>query len=253
MNKYLLILLSIISVHTHTMEIKVKSTDPIIDLSILLTYPTEILDLIAQFLPFYDIEFEDEFIERTKELTTKGLPKEYQHYSSNFTKYTAYSSDNAIIAVSKYDCLSKYDIINRKTNTLQRHRLGNFHQKLAVSCDGNLIATIYRNYDRDPSTGNTVYKDNLYITNLSTKKDDVNNIPGSFELCDEHPTINFNKQETDIIVHAKDSQYKIFPLTVNTPNPNADNKKTFAKYCAQRRICADLVKQISHIKSLNNK
>ena len=45
MKKHLLIMLSIISMHAYAMEMEVKSADPIIDLSILLTYPTEILDL----------------------------------------------------------------------------------------------------------------------------------------------------------------------------------------------------------------
>ena len=77
MKKHLLIMLSIISMHAYAMEMEVKFTDPIIDLSVLLTYPTEILNLIAQFLPFRDYETEEEFIERTQALTTKAIPEKY--------------------------------------------------------------------------------------------------------------------------------------------------------------------------------
>ena len=78
-------------------------------------------------------------------------------------------------------------------------------------------------------------------------------LPTFFELRDDHPAIAFNKQRTNIIVHGKNSQHIIFPLTVNTPDPNADHKKTLAKYFAQRVICKNLTEQISHMKCLNNK
>ncbi len=250
MKKHLFIMLSIISMHAYAMEMEVKSTDPIIDL---LKYSTEILDLIAQFLPFHDYETEEEFIERTQTLTIKNIPQEY-HFKFALTniKYSAYSPDNAIIAVAheiRYmlSAMKKLTIINRKNNQQQTHILNQPYFKLAISCDGNLIATIDSTFP--------CVKYVVTITNFCTDKKEFCDIPLDFfkQYNANHPAIAFNKQGTNIIAHAKESQYIIFPLTVNTPNPNADNQKTLAKYFAQRGICKNLTEQIPHMKYLNNK
>ncbi len=261
MKKHLFIMLSIISMHAYAMEMEVKSTDPIIAL---FTYPTEILDLIAQFLPFHDFETEEEFIARTQAITTKILPKEYL-LELPFPKIrcVTYSSDNAIIALSPEDNMDIFGIvlninnnltiINRKNNQRQVHTINRSRYKLAVSCDENLVATLYLTRNRDQSTEKMIYQYALCITNFSTDKKKFHDIPPFFPLYDDHPCIAFNKQGTNIIAHAKDSQHIIFPLTINTPNPNADHQKTLAKYFAQRGICKNLTEQIPHMKYLNNK
>ncbi len=229
-------------------------------LLICLIYPTEILDLIAQFLPFHDYETEEEFIERTKVLTFKKIPEKYLlEFPDTYRgiRCLAYSPDNAIIALSQeiryvMSAMINLTIINRKNNQQKIHTF-NKHDELAVSCDGNLVATLYLFCGRDQSTRNMISQFALCITNFSTDKKEFHDIPPFFPLHDDHPSIAFNKQGTNIIAHAKESQHIIFPLTVNTPDPNADHKKTFAKYFAQRGICKNLTEQISHMKCLNNK
>jgi hypothetical protein len=267
MKKYLIIILSIITIHTHAMETE-KSTNAIIPINVTHCH-IDILDHIAQFLPFHDYEFEKEFVDRTQVLTMRQLPKECFIYFSK--KYSAYSPNNVIVAASEKECFPKHDlvqssepsspqicIINRKTNEKKYYKnvIGNFYQKLAVSDDGSMIATIYANYDRDPLTGETTKQLNLVVTYLNP---DPNNpcdsgsrydIPSSFEICDEHPTIAFNKQGTNIIVHSENSQHIIFQLRLNgpidnRPQPNTDFIKTFAKYCAQRGICKNLITHIA--------
>ncbi len=255
-----------ITIHVHAMETE-SSTHVIIPIN-LKKYPIDILNHIAHYLPFHDHETEQEFIERTRALTMRTLPKECPMYFSK--KYSAYSPNNIIVAASEKEDIPKYDIVqkspsspqicivDRKTNQKQHHQniLGYFHQKLAISNDGGMVATVYANYDRDPLTGKTTKQLQLDVTYLPS---DPNNqchsgshydIPSSFELCDEHPTIAFNKQGTDIIVHAENSEHIIFPLRLNgptddRPQPKTDFIKTFAKYCAQRGICKDLTAQIA--------
>jgi hypothetical protein len=265
MKKYLVIMLSLITMHTHAMETEnITETITPINLS---KIPQELLDRIAQFLSFYDYETEEEFIERTKALTIK--PLNCALYFS--PKYLVCSPNNAIIAASEKAHFSKYDTvqssepsqpqictIDRRTTQRKTYNniIGNFHQKLAVSNCGNFIATIYTNHYYYPLSQKSTQQLTLNITSLplnpndQSNGDSYRNIPQSFKLCDKHPTIAFNKQGTDIIVHAKNipnenAQHCIFPLSAHTRNPLADEKKTFAKYCAQRRICKNLMQQIT--------
>jgi len=255
MKKYFIILFSIITMHSHAMETE-NNTNTIVSIN-LKKYPIELLNLIAQFLSFHDYETEQEFIERTQALTIKELPKTCLIYFS--FEYSAYSPNNAIIAASAsvQECFSRYHkvlplcpkvcIVDRKTNQKKDYEdvIPIYHQKLAVSNNGNMIATINTHYNTDPLTRVTTKRDALYITNVSTKKEESHDLPLSFELCDKHPAIAFNKQNTDIIVHAKNYQHTIFPLTINTPDQNADHKKTLTKYFAQQGICKNLIEQIN--------
>ncbi len=260
MKKHLIITLSIITIHAHAMETE-NNTNAIVPIYLKPCH-TDILNCMAQYLPFHDYELKEEFIERTRALTTRQLPEEcFIDFSK---KYSAYSPNNIIVAASQKENFPKYDlvqheepsrpqicIVDRKTNQKKMYKniIGDFHQKLAVSNDGNIVATIYVDYNLDPEL-------NLDVTYLPSDPNDQSNngsyynIPSNFELCDEHPTIAFNKQGTDIIVHSQDGQYIIFPLRLDDenfdrPKPTTNFLKTFAKYCAQRGICKNLLAQIN--------
>jgi hypothetical protein len=220
----------------------------------------EIFDLIAQLL---DYETDKEFIERTYALAIrKKIPETHKSeypIKKNVTRYhtehVAYSPDNATYAESNksydkpsYDLVQKQTepsknliIIDRKTNEKREYCLGDFHQKLAISNGGQLFATIYTSYNADPLNG-FVQQNSLSITNSSTEKKEYYHLPKSCKSSDDYPSIAFNKQSTKIIVHTiGEIQHIIFPLTITSPDMNNDNKKTFAKYCAQRGICKNLI------------
>lgn len=261
MKKHLIILLSIITIHAHAMETE-NSTNVIIPIN-LKKYPIDILDHIAQYLPFHDCEFEEEFVERTKALktlTVKEIPQEYvaQLPFTNI-KCCAYSPNNALIAVlqdkhtwhGEKACKSapspQLVIINRKDNTQTIHRIGKWNtnfSELAISHDGNWVATIHT--ERDDSRLNSrierlFYKDVLTIMNLSTNTVETLD-------SDSRTTIAFNKQGTHIILNHPICYRNIIPVTVNTPDPQVDYIKTFAKYCAQRGICKQLIAPITEKK-----
>jgi hypothetical protein len=267
MKKYLIITLSIITMHTHAMKTE-NNTNTIIPINIK-SHHMDVLNHIAQHLPFHDVEFEQEFIGRSLALITRQLPQEYPiHFSK---KYSAYSPNNVIVATSEKDFFLNHDlvqhekssspeicIIDRNTNQPKYYKniIGGFHQKLAVSNDGRMVATIYTDYNLDQEIGKLTKQLNLTVTYLNPDPNNLcdsgsrYNIPSSFKLCDKHPTIAFNKQGTDIIVHSQDGQYIIFPLRLNEvsddrPQPTTNFLKTFAKYCAQRGICKDLMAQIT--------
>ena len=280
MKKYLIITLSIITIHAHAMETE-SSTHAIIPIYLKPRH-IDILDHIAQYLPFHDCEFEEEFVERTKALktlTVKEIPQEYvvQLPFTNI-KCGAYSPNNAIIAVLQKHHTNKEGracmirgpkpqliIIHRKDNLQQEHRIGKFGTKsshLAVSPGGNLVATIHSELDTDASRRHEVlnYKKVLTITNLSTKAQESCDVHENFTIAHNHP-IAFNKQGTHLIIHGtdysqpgvyiKDSlimHHKIIPVTINTPDPQVDYSKTFAKYCAQRGICKKLIAPITEKK-----
>lgn len=245
----------ILSMHVDAME----------EINPSLKFPTELLDLIAQFLPFYDIESDEEFIKRTQilKLQSKNSTPEEFNWCKNNLNYIAYSPDNVIIAVSRNSWNSMEDfnniterlkgdphlyIFNRKNDQKKCYNISSYHQKLAVSSDENLVATMYSQYE---SGHPCEREDHLTIANLSIdsptstcrkkhshiakKKSESFSLPP-----DETTFIAFNKQGTHIIAHSKNSQYKIFTLTINTPHTDTDNKKTFAKYCTQRGICKNL-------------
>jgi hypothetical protein len=246
LKQYLLIMLSIIIfIHIDAME-EIQSTNLVAkkyEKCLLSKLPTDILDLIAQLLPCRDYETEKEFVERTLKY------KKYNSPHSN-VQYQAFSPDNALIIYAERLYTSHREgfrapelsnpqqlhIFDRRTDKIQEHVLNGFYQKLAISSDGNLFATIY---SQDESGHPHEREDLLTITNLSTKEKESYSLHSSFEWYCSCSPIAFNKQGTHIIAHS-DSQYKIFTLTINTPNQNADHKKTFAKYCVQQGICKNI-------------
>lgn len=265
------------------MEVETNVIDNPINLS---RYPAEILDLIASFLSFEDIESEQEFIERTRALKIKEIP---QKYLSDLPfleiRCSAYCPNNATIALLE-KCHSNKEgracrkggstrlvIIDRKNNSQKNFNIGSFSTKyfqVALSREGNLIATVHSEIDITASKQHEDirYKDMLVILNTSTQKTEPYNIPDYFELKRDREcsTIAFNKEGTEIILYGYDQRqlnlstiytdiseddirpYIIIPLTVNTPNPDPDNKKTLEKYFKQQMICKEFNKKTMTIK-----
>ncbi|HLJ31000.1 MAG TPA: hypothetical protein VKU36_01055 [Candidatus Babeliales bacterium] len=230
MKKYFLFLLSFIAIYSHTMEIK------IINLS---RFPIEVLNHIAYYLPFDDIETEEEFINRTKALTIKEVPQKYLEYlpdgyKHSFQQYlcTARCPNNKIIALlqrlegnslrtggPKQATLMVIDKRNNQTihhlefETVKNHSVS----KLAISTDGNLIGAIHEEWDYSLQNslqdngkdifleGDTYTKNVLTITDIINKKTETHDLTRDFWCDDNHPTIAFNKQATHLIMHGYDS------------------------------------------------
>ncbi len=157
-------------------------------------------------------------------------------------------------------------IIDRKNKTpLHTIDMRYRRYKTAISRGGNLLGDIL--YEKSDS----YKKITLTITNITVipaaktelgfcvlrkhgrykTNSQISRIPNSFELFDKHPTIFFNKQGTQLIMWGKDHtklndvldknapvpcHYQIFPVTVNTAEPDTDYKRTFTKYLKQRDI-----------------
>jgi hypothetical protein len=256
----LLAILSLInfSTHIHGMKKEIQSTDHM-NLSTLLTPRNTIFDHIASFLPFHDYETEEEFIERTRSLTIKTVPEEYacKHISQSNIKYAAYSSDNTKIIISEKPQQSDLELMSTTvmpkliiitSRHLLQHKeccIGNTHQHLAISRNGERFATIYSDAELDMATRRTINKYSLIVTRFNCDENINHDIPLSFELSDQHPTIAFNKQGTRIIVHDKNSQHIIFPTSNITHNENIHKKTlTLEKYFQQRGICKKLFEQL---------
>jgi len=252
--------------HTYAMEMEVetnttKSTKP----CWFLTIPHETHDIIASFLIFDDIESEQEFIERTKKIKIDHIPESYlKHFLFSFTSFNIFSGycpNNTTIAILINQTLI---IIDKKNNQkLYTEQLNTkFSSKIAISHDANIFATINLEWDF-PKSGFTEvmhYKNILSIKNIISQKTKIYDIPDSLSVPsqDSYPAIAFNKQGTHIILHGNDyskitddsmyaykdpiQHHMIFPLTVNTPDQSADNKKTLEKYFKQQMICKNFSK-----------
>jgi hypothetical protein len=201
----------------------------------------------------------------------ESLGPDYRHF------YCAECPNNNIIALFVRFNGGKppVAIINKKNNQLLHKKdLPNENCfKIAISRDGNLVGTTH--------TGGNL-EQVLVITNLVTKETQQCAFSMyEFITRSDHHTINFNKQSTHIIIHGFEynqldfsslstkeqkrirqrrlipwltdsyreenpvQHHRIIPLTVNTLDPNSNNKKTLTKYCAKRSICKDLMKQIT--------
>jgi hypothetical protein len=132
-----------------------------------------------------------------------------------------------------------------------------FYSKIAISNNINIVATTHTEEDTS-NCGNIEvmdYKKVLTIKNMISQKIESYDIPDNFLLPHQsvYPAIAFNKQGTNIIVHGNDyslcnnlsnpiQHHIIFPVTVNTPDQDTDNKKTLEKYFETHMICKNFKK-----------
>jgi hypothetical protein len=239
----------------------------------LLLLPSDVLDFIAHFLPFNDTESEQEFIERTK--TKKEVPQKCVEHLPKFEcgyglrTISVYCPYNKFIALQfeQYSEIHKSStliIINGDNNqAVYTTEIKQYTSSIALS-HKEMFAIIYSEKDlsRGQFTEVIHYKDVLSIKNIKSQKEESHTIPENFSITNnnvKYPTIAFNKQGTQIILRGYDQMqassnpldsqnnvhYKIFPITINTPNQNADNKKTLEKYFKQQGICKEIIKQIT--------
>ncbi len=146
---------------------------------------------------------------------------------------------------------SRISIVNTKTNQEihnisaykkdKTKRREKYFQNLAISCCGNIYATLYiKKIDK-----NVGFQCRIKIKNLQTQKKEYPVFPAISGSCE---TIAFNKQGTHLIMHKvhrdrstnKDVlNHAIIALTTTLEN-NAVPQKTLSHYFAQKGICKDL-------------
>jgi hypothetical protein len=229
--------------------------------------PIEILNQIASYLTFTDRETEIEFIERTEKMEAHKLEDKQlsllpmQNPSEQEVLYSSCCPDNKIIAILQ--CFnnslqgSSLTLINKVNNTvLYAEHLGlKTCSNVTASRNGSMIAfaAISVNNSNYSSDFAKCLKEELIVKNINLNEEMFFNIPYTFILRQENPAIAFNKQGTHIIIHGSDSEklktdlslhHIIFPLTTTATSDDI-NKKTLAKYFMQRRICKDLLQQIT--------
>ncbi|HLJ31002.1 MAG TPA: hypothetical protein VKU36_01065 [Candidatus Babeliales bacterium] len=280
MKKLLLITFSFITLHVYAMKMEIETIKPLFPAGWLTSLPIDFTNEVAEFL-FADIEeTEQEFIQRTKALKLwREIPLEYLNhlpsYSIHHQEYlhVAESSDNNIVALLHkegnytigergFKTLPTLLIINKKNNQLLHNKQITKKEFLhiAVPRDGNRIGTLHsESYLKSVTQETFGYKHIVTVTNLVTEKIQTYDLPDYFDLPRKHPTIAFNKQGTDLIVHGKNNDilyhsplsfdeieknpirhHIILPLTKNRPDSSVDNKKTLQRYFAQHLICKDL-------------
>lgn len=231
--------------------------------------PIEILNHIAIFLTFDDIETENEFIERTKALTTQNdIPNKYltllpiPNPKQQKKLQAVRCPNNKIIALlqsfPEQEANTTLTVIDKKNNKiLYTQFIGlNFCFNIAISHNGTMIATALLNALVNKNAQNNqfeTFEEIVVIKNIISKKEEAFDIPYTFSSRLERPALAFNKQGTHIILHGTDStqlknnssdHHMIIPLTIN-PSIDNDNKKTLEKYFAQKMICKNLLQQIT--------
>lgn len=150
-------------------------------------------------------------------------------------------------------------IIDKKNKKLLYHTLDKKeYSHIAITRKGDIVGTMYSEHyiaHNELDREKVYYKKVVTITNLNSKQQASYEIPNHFVLpftihCKgQHPIIAFNKQGTQVIIHGRDSHviadkikrnlvphHMIIPLTVNTPDPTDDNRKTLEKYFKQRSV-----------------
>jgi len=224
-------------------------------------FPTDILDLIAHYLIFDDIETEEEFIERTKNgaLNYSGEPAENGGDERSIISYCP--------KVNKYGILREIDqkehliIFNKKTyQELHRKPIeSKLYRHLVLSWDADMFATIHSDLEA-VSNSNEVYihKDIFTAAGVTQQQKQEFVVPKYFSLpsLTDYPlAIAFNKQKTHIIIHGidhsqcKDTTYEksenpikdhiIVHLTI-TASIASPKKKTLQHYFAQKMICKEI-------------
>ncbi len=220
--------------------------------------PADIMDHIASFLTFDDIESEEEFIERKKGISDypeSSIEKEYykkrreiasswlikhQYITDAYHMYLCvYSPNNNLCAMTYVDGPPQRNMIIVDTNTTQE--LHNFCliknttdeskekyiQHLAISSNGNIFAIKYNKY----IDGDIGFSSFIKIHNIRTQKKEHPAYPN-----DGVKTIAFNKQDTHLIIHGRHKSHKIIPLTTTLEERKLP-QKTLSHYFAQKGIC----------------
>ncbi len=248
--------------------------------------PVEMMNLIASFLTFDDVETEKEFINREKTTsqyeprdpfnTEKAKDKKIEKPIALLKEFRAsegkkldngdiyfivYSPNNAICAMTYGDpcCSGEYhlSIINIKTQKelhniyLRYNDPEKYYLHLAVSSCGNIFATCYTN-----NKAGDYHRPYTKINNLRTKtKERPNHYLGS--TYDEDK-IAFNKQGTHMIMHSTkyDSSshthtpaHTIIPLIATLENHPLP-QKTLSRYFVQKGICKNLILQSQNSSTL---
>lgn len=236
--------------------------------------PTEVLDHIAQHLPFHDRESDAEAVERTTPHLIDGQQPWYQcitqeHWIQFAVHDTtrlwppgrtlgSYSSDQSkIIFMRKYDWQEhpsldapkpKVAILDIGKNTIMlSERVATLAamdresvSHIALSRNGSLFAELQSQVDNTQmGIGVMHYKNALVIKNSITNGMEEFEIPGHFGSI---VAIGFNKQSTELILHGSCRSH-IVPLIVlltTQEEHEAKSKKTFHEYCRQHWICKNI-------------
>ncbi len=242
--------------------------------------PADIMDLIASFLTFDDIESEEEFIQRKKNSSGWIECSQNKRLNEKETQFSFLKNhiniekegDIFLFIYNSHDtiCATKYlttpvnaiqdhnlSIINMKKNkelhniclqqdfwniSKKRHyEQGKRYGHLTISSSGNILAIIYtKKVDND----NFGWKSFIKIQNLRTQTKEHPAYPNDMGC---HEIIAFNKQDTHLIVHGSTwdpcANTRIPQHTIIPLTTTLDNppKKTFIHYCAQKMICKNLM------------
>jgi hypothetical protein len=238
--------------------------------------PADIMNLIASFLTFDDVETEEEFITREKTTSLQSdhvldseiaqdekikkpiawLKKHKTYMDKNIEDadiyFIVYSPDNKICAVTYGDCcfngtyyLSIIDIKTKKelhNVCLRDNDPDKYYQHVAVSSCGNIFATCYTN-----NKTSLCHKPYTKIKNLHTKtKEYPHHYLTAWSNDDK---IAFNKQGTHLIMHSEKydkvsntlkPHHVIIPLTTTLEKRELP-QKTLTRYFAQKGICKNLI------------
>ena len=283
MKKNIILALSIITtlnIHAmHEEPMDIEENQPVQQLPCYLAMlPMDILDYIAHFLIFDDIESEEEFIERTKIKSNKS-PESYIKYLPKFewgmglngtligccpneTKVALLSllcGTGATPALTIID--EEKDELLHQTPLCQKN-----YQHIALSRGANMLATIDEDRKVDDTPGDTEemeYSLTYFLTvkNTASQKTERLEIPDIFlpggpTLSSAHTNTSmvlaFKKEGTHIIVRGlnyilpttKDfpsnpmPHHMIFPVTIN--ESPVLSKKTLQHYFAQKKVCKSI-------------
>lgn len=195
--------------------------------------PTEILDIIAHYLIFNDIETEDEFIERTKKMSKirvgkelsieKTLAYQIKYPSTTWAGYktnsfvTHYPKANRIAILQELGNQSSLIIVAADTEQELNKVFfdsGRGCYYYTASSGVDLFATLHSESDNKALSHSCcdimAYKDVLTVIDIASQQKQVFVIPEYFSLANltdkAYPSaVAFNKQKTHIIMHGMDN------------------------------------------------
>ena len=237
MLKKILILLAIIFAEqamAMNSSIKVKNNDiTIINrqddikefLRHIMALPTDIKRYIIQFFPFNEVEFEDEFITRTKTITKKNLPTKYYYINlkepgfnqgsrGRLNIWTNLCPHKVYAAVLNGNHLQIINSSNDSIVYTETLHAPQDYTHVTVSSNAAMFATIHRQRDTHFIDEHNITRGTvdtithiLTIKNIANQKTETIQIPHQFhlpKLHDRSPTLSFKKEGTHIILHGKD-------------------------------------------------